>query len=950
MSKKIKEEVREKLAAPSKDARGYTRWWWYGCNVEKEEIKKELDEMVRANIGGVELQIMYALEADDNVVETDGSGAAASEREDEYVSGINRGERRNHFYLSPEYLELVAFAAEEANKRGMKFDMTLGSSWPYGGPFVPEELSAPTVIPYTIDVKGPCCFSYDFTTRTYGEIVSCVMGRMENCEMVPDSIRDITDKVTDKYLFNWPWGKELSQVDIPEGDYKIVAFVSSEKRLQMSIPLPGGEGYVIDHNRADAARLFFACAGNPIVEAVKKGHIQSFFCDSIETPGHNWTEIIFDEFRSRRGYELRPYVYALWGEIQGMTDLVRYDFQKTMAELTVENFFQEMTKWCHEKGCTSRIQAHGTWGDILMAYGAADIPEGETFSAFDRYEVNTVHRKLASSAGHVYNKKIISNESFTWLRFPRFVVTLENMKAAVDSIFLDGMNQIVNHGYSYSPRDSGQFGQPFYASTNINHKNTWWKHYPKLGLYMNRVCEFLRRGETVIRTAVYLPQSDIWAENPISDLHMCMKLDERLTSGAMDHLHKSGYWFDYVNDDVVLRLNEYSYDTLILVACDRMPLETARAMREFAVKGGLIICAEDYPRRSCGLLNYEERSREVREIMEELAESGKMLLAPDRMEGLTDILKAHREAEVQLLYHPDTVGYVHQREAAGTGTIPRDAGEPAGYVNQREAVQDIYFFANISGEGAKETICFSQESRSFCVFDPMTGLEKGILSREYTEKGLELNLLFEPYQSLLVLFGDNVGEEPLLEQTTQESTLLDLSRGWTFAAKDGGFQKAYDVLNSWEQETELRYFSGEGIYQRDFVISDEEWEMLTRGNRKLYLCLEHLGETADVFVNGKPAGELLMHPYRLEITSFLHSGRNHLEIRVQNLLINAAIDPQHEEMLYPEPLIDRWPYSTAALNRNRRRRLHHWREREMVAEPLKSGLWGKIEIKQTLIS
>ena len=83
------------------------------------------------------------------------------------------------------------------------------------------------------------------------------------------------------------------------------------------------------------------------------------------------------------------YIYALWGEIRGMTEQVRYDFQKTMAELTVENFFRELTDWCHEKGALSRIQAHGTWGDILQAYGAADIPEGETFSAFDRYEVNT---------------------------------------------------------------------------------------------------------------------------------------------------------------------------------------------------------------------------------------------------------------------------------------------------------------------------------------------------------------------------------------------------------------------------------------------------------------------------------------------------------------------------------------------------------------------------------
>lgn len=95
-----------------------------------------------------------------------------------------------------------------------------------------------------------------------------------------------------------------------------------------------------------------------------------------------------------------------------------------------------MTEWCHEMGSTSRIQAHGTWGDVLEAYGAADIPEGETFSAWDKYSVNTVHRRIASSAGHVYHKKIISNESFTWLRSPRFTETPEQIKIAADSILL----------------------------------------------------------------------------------------------------------------------------------------------------------------------------------------------------------------------------------------------------------------------------------------------------------------------------------------------------------------------------------------------------------------------------------------------------------------------------------------------------------------------------------
>ena len=137
-----KTEIREQLLHPRKGARGWTRWWWYGCAVKKEEIQRELDEMQRADMGGVELQILYPLEADDP-----GKGV------------------KNHWYLSPEYMEWIRFAAEEANKRGMEFDLTLGSSWPFGGPFVSEELSGQSVLPFSIDVEGPAVFQKDLTAR-----------------------------------------------------------------------------------------------------------------------------------------------------------------------------------------------------------------------------------------------------------------------------------------------------------------------------------------------------------------------------------------------------------------------------------------------------------------------------------------------------------------------------------------------------------------------------------------------------------------------------------------------------------------------------------------------------------------------------------------------------------------------------------------------------------------
>jgi len=169
----------------------------------------------------------------------------------------------------------------------------------------------------------------------------------------------------------------------------------------------------------------------PVLERVPG--IRSIFCDSIEVEGHNWSGVLLDEFRRRRGYDLTPYIYALWGDMGEMTPHVRYDYFKTMSELTIENFFDPLTAFAHEHGCTSRIQAHGTWGDILRVYAAADIPEGETFGDHRTLEVNTIHRRLAASAAHIYGRPVVSNETFTWLKRPRFTETLEEMKAAVDA-------------------------------------------------------------------------------------------------------------------------------------------------------------------------------------------------------------------------------------------------------------------------------------------------------------------------------------------------------------------------------------------------------------------------------------------------------------------------------------------------------------------------------------
>ena len=893
-----KSDIEYELLNPRKEARNLTRWWWYGCAVDKEEIVRELDFMNEAGIGGVELQILYPLQPDDK-----------------------EKNRINFDYLSPEYFEMIRYAADEANRRGMRFDLTLGSSWPFGGPFIPEELSGQSIIPYEFDVNGPCTFTRDLTTVVYGKIVGAVLGKMENAQMIPESVQDIRDKVVDKYLFNWPWGTMINEIEVPAGLHKIILFISSDKRQRVLKPLKGGEGLILDHNRKESLRCFLKYAGDPIIEAVGQGKIQNIFCDSLEVFGHNWTEILYDEFKKRRGYDLHPFIYALWGEMKDITTKVRYDFQKTMAELTVENFFEELTKWSHEQGTLSRIQAHGTWGDVLKAYGAADIPEGETFSAFDKYEVNTIHRRLAVSAGHLYDKPIISNESFTWLRFPRFVVNLENIKEAVDSIFLDGINQIVNHGYSYS-KDDGEM-LAFYASCNINHNNTWWKYYKYIAQYINRVCHFMQKGQHVSTTAIYLPQHDIWAETPIADTHMCMKLKERLGVECIDSIQKAGYWFDFVNDDALLNMEKYPYDILILIECERIPVETMGKIKEFADHGGKVIVAGDIPRKSCGYIDYEEMTKEIVEIGEHMISGGKLVVVENKYSALIEKLKEVKRADIKISNHPNQVGYVHRRTDK----------------------EDLFFISNISKEDVLEKIEFPECGKEFCVFDPMTGQEKEILSIEENKEGVEVDLNIEANQSLIFIFSE--GLNPVINNKKFLTEIIEvLDNGFEITVDEKNFSKKMNMLSGWEQENELRYYSGSVAYTKEFTISDDQFEKITNAS-EVVLSIDELHEIAEVYINGTKAGDILMHPYRIDITGLLTNGINNIKLVVTNCLINRMIDSEYKEEPL-KPIINEWPYATGAMEEARKERLYNWRERDMIKEPVKSGILGEVVISVAL--
>ncbi len=876
------EQIKTLLLAPDEGARGMTRWWWYGCCVTEDEILRELDYMKDAGIGGVELQILYPVTPDD----------------------AEKG-FYNIPYGSPRFYEILRFTAEACAARGMAFDFTAGSCWPYGGPTVQVEDAQQEALPYQLDVHGPTTFSCDFTTRFAGTVCAAVMGKMEHCVMLPETVVDITDKFQIKELFGWPWGTELVDIEIPAGDWKLVFFVISQHKNRVGKPSRDAEGMVIDHCSRRAADRFFGEVVKPVLE--RAPGIRSIFCDSIEVEGHNWSGVLLEEFRRRRGYDLTPYIYALWGDMGEITPHVRYDYFKTMSELTIENFFDPLTEFAHAHGCTSRIQAHGTWGDILRVYAAADIPEGETFGDHRTLEVNTIHRRLAASAAHIYGRPVVSNETFTWLKRPRFTETLEEMKAAVDAVFLDGMNRIVNHGYAYSPENAGKRGWPFYASTHINHTVPWWHLYRNLGDYIHRASAILSTGHPVAEVAVYLPQADVYADNMLSELHLAMRLEEHLGRADMDAIQKAGYWFDYINDEALtdlgairdgaLHIRGNAYRVILLIGCTRLPVETARKLRDFALCGGILIC-DGVPHDSCGLTDYRENAEQVRALMAEAAP----VVAENRREALISELRERFTSDVTVSA-PDAVGYVHRAEG--------DA--------------HLYFLSNLSEEARDVTAAFK-----YGICTPRAWSVNSTEEIPITAEQDRYVFRMEAHESVLIVFspqlpdGVCIPDAPVLtHHAVLDDWVLDID----------GRQIPMETPTAWETLPGLAHFAGIGRYQTTFSVPTAGIPMR--------LELTGLSAAARVFVDGEVIGDLWTHPLTLALPP-LSAGEHTLCIEAASTLVNEMmVDGSYAVC---KDVLDGWPYYGAIINSHRRARLNCMREFREQKAPVPSGVWGEVRL------
>ncbi|MFL6436205.1 MAG: glycosyl hydrolase, partial [Terriglobales bacterium] len=316
------------------------RWWWFGPAVQKQELEREMRTMREGGIGGVEVQPVYPLALDD----------------------ADRG-IRNLPYLSDEFMESLRFASKTAKDLGLRFDLTLGSGWPYGGPTVPVNEAAGYLRTVKINVESSQ--TVQLPDITSGE--QFVAAFVRRASSPPGAWTEVTD--IHEQLMSLPIAAE--------GKREVLVFIASRTGMMVKRAAVGADGFVVDHYDRNAVEHYLHNVGDRLMQALKNSPPYAIFCDSLEVYNSDWSSDFLDQFAKRRGYDLRPHLPALIEDVDSKSAEIRHDWGQTLTELFNERFASTVHDWANKKQTKLRMQAYGIPPAELSSSALVDLPEGE---------------------------------------------------------------------------------------------------------------------------------------------------------------------------------------------------------------------------------------------------------------------------------------------------------------------------------------------------------------------------------------------------------------------------------------------------------------------------------------------------------------------------------------------------------------------------------------------
>ncbi len=675
---------------------------------------------------------------------------------------------------------------------------------------------------------------------------------------------DVTAQVKDGVL-TW---------NAPEGNWRIYRFGFSLTG-KMNHPAPAeATGLEVDKLDPVAFGNYLRTYLNMYKDASKglmgqKG-IQYILTDSYEAEHENWTPAMFQEFQTRRGYDLHQWLPVLTGAIVGspeQSDAFLRDWRATIGELIASNYTLISTIAREEFGMKGRYSEAHEAGRVYTVDGmdvkeTAEVPMsamwccapwlGKDEQGATNVTVYKADDKESGSVAHLFGQNVAAAESMTAWGENYYGYTPEILKTTADIELAEGINRFVIHESAHQPSDAhvpglslGGIGQWF------NRHDTWAEQAKVWVDYMARSCYMLMQGKNLADVLVYYGE----------DSNICSEY------GNAPAAVPAGYQFDYCNPTVIKKILKFKNGNIVSTASgtqykllwldknvEYMSVDVLKKIAELAKAGALI--GGEKPQHPLGLSDSQE---EFDKLVSEIWDSN----LPNVSTGIAmeDVLK---NAGVQ----PDI-----QTE------------EGIKFLHRTLDHAEIYWINRPVQEAKTLQVSFRQAGRVPQVWHPETGkIEEVSYKIEGDRTTVTLELV--PNDAVFVVFGVKAEQMEVTLPAKVENTLLTIDTPWTvkFQEKRGAPAEAtFDKLASYTENTEfgIKYFSGTASYTNTLKVG--------KLAGKAVLDLGAVKDLAEVIVNGQSADIIWKVPFRVDITDLLKEGDNQLEIKVTNAWVNRLI-------------------------------------------------------------
>ena len=476
-------------------------WWhWMGCNVTAEGITRDLEAFKDAGIGAATIFGM----ADTC---TPRAGAIANSPTDGLIA-----------FTDP-WWKLVAFAAEEAKRLGLDLGLHNCPGYTHsGGPWITPELSMQEICFSQTPVEGGRRWRgtlprpqvdpranapYPVLNKDTGVVEKPIIeGRITYYRDIAvlalpaegvaskEQIQDLTPRLHADGSLEW---------DAPPGNWILYRFGHTTMGSYTQPNQWEAFGLESDKMSVEATefhlRHVLGEMKKHLGDLVGTG-LRHILFDSYEAGTPSWTPKMPQEFATRRGYDLTPFMATFAGRVvfsERDTRRFRGDFSRTIADLYRDAHFATVARMVAEAGLEFQSEPYG--GPFHTEEVAPYVQR--VMTEFWTGTQPSVRPEIYN-AGDGKRHNILEAEAFTgrpqrsrWDEYPG------GLKMVGDGAFSAGINRLFLHAAPHQPWDDryrpgmtmGQWG------THFGRTQTWWEPGKAWIAYLQRCQALLQWGE-----------------------------------------------------------------------------------------------------------------------------------------------------------------------------------------------------------------------------------------------------------------------------------------------------------------------------------------------------------------------------------------------------------------------------------------------------------------------